>query len=335
MSKYDIDLDYAIFDIDITEEELEEIKADADKIISENKESKENLALAYLKKAQCRRKLESGKTCGIILYDDYYGIDFLVNKDEIKLLLERALELSPNMPETLMQLGLLNGGNFVFGDQDKAKNIFTRAIQLKPDYAAAFNNRAMIFYNKMIYFIESSIQNKEPRIQDKERYEKLKINFRNAVADLTEAILLRPFDALYHLNRGIFHSRLEEHREAIEDFSKAIDYASDALKDKLITEVNIFNLRGKEYLELEDYTKAIEDFSGSLCILQDYDKIDNLRKYRNDTLLQRGKAYYLVDKKNKAKTDFENYLDNNHEDTDNVKHNKIFELIGVMPEDIL
>jgi len=57
MSKYNTDLDYVILDIDISKEELKEIMAEADKIISENKESKENLAVAYLKKAQCLRML--------------------------------------------------------------------------------------------------------------------------------------------------------------------------------------------------------------------------------------------------------------------------------------
>jgi len=35
MSKYDTDLDYVILDIDISREELKEIEAEADKIISE------------------------------------------------------------------------------------------------------------------------------------------------------------------------------------------------------------------------------------------------------------------------------------------------------------
>jgi len=61
MSKYNTDLDYVIANIDISREELEEIKAEADKIISENKESKENLAVAYLKKPSAYENLEHGK----------------------------------------------------------------------------------------------------------------------------------------------------------------------------------------------------------------------------------------------------------------------------------
>ena len=57
MSKYKLDLDYAIPKIDISEEELNEIIAEADSIIAENETNSEKLAVAYLKKAQCMYKL--------------------------------------------------------------------------------------------------------------------------------------------------------------------------------------------------------------------------------------------------------------------------------------
>jgi hypothetical protein len=53
MSKYNLDLDYAIVGIDVSLEELQEIMDEADSIITKNSESPENLAVAYLKKAQC------------------------------------------------------------------------------------------------------------------------------------------------------------------------------------------------------------------------------------------------------------------------------------------
>ena len=57
MSKYDLDLDYAIPNIDISKEELNEIIAEADGIIAENSTNPEKLAVAYLKKGQCLQKL--------------------------------------------------------------------------------------------------------------------------------------------------------------------------------------------------------------------------------------------------------------------------------------
>jgi tetratricopeptide (TPR) repeat protein len=336
MSKYNTDLDYVILDIDISWDELKEIEAEADKIISKNKESKENLALAYLKKVQILKKGASGHTCGFIFYDEVCW-PFLLPKEkkDIKKHLEKAMKLIPNMPEVLMQLGLLN--NSGWGDKnDKAIKFINKAIQLKPDYAAAFNNRAMLFYHS------GSFDNEDHK-------EKTKINFRNAVADLTEAIKIRPFDALYHLNRATFHSRLEEHKEAVEDFSNAINYASDALKEKLISEVKIFNLRGKEYTELKDYGKAIDDFSESLRFIQEnndkflvsvekcMEQIDRDRVYSDlyKTLLMRAKAYYLSDEKDKAKADIEEYINHKREAADENNRNEIIRITGIKPEDIL
>jgi len=109
MSKYNIDLDYVVIGIDISWDELHEIEAEADKIISENKESKENLAVAYLKKAQIKRRTTGGYTCGYIFYEDpaqrFYT---LKDKRDFKKLLEKAMELIPDIPEALMQLGLFN-----------------------------------------------------------------------------------------------------------------------------------------------------------------------------------------------------------------------------------
>jgi tetratricopeptide (TPR) repeat protein len=321
MSKYDVDLDYAILDIDISIEEFKEIIDEADKIISENKESNESLAIAYLKKAHGLRKLYSGHTCGFIFYEE---MGIFLQEDDAKELLEKALELSPDMPEALVQLGLNNYHYNCWDIKDnkyeEAINLISRAIQIKPDYAAAFNNRAMLFYDLMYYYESSSIDKQK----DKDNFEKAKINYRNAVADLTEAIRIQPFDALYHLNRGKFHSILGEYKEAVEDFTNAINFASDVLKDKLKTVVHIYTLRGKEYMELKEYGKAIEDFSESLRLTQ----------YDDDTLLLRGKAYYYSGEKDKTKAVFEEYLNRKYKDADTASRKKIYECTGLRPEDI-
>ncbi|MDR2952227.1 MAG: tetratricopeptide repeat protein, partial [Treponema sp.] len=244
--------------------------------------------------------------------------------------LKKALELSPNMPDALMQLGLCSGNH------DKYREYISRAIQLKPDYAAAYNNRAMIYYDPTDNNLEY-LTNEEH--QDVEKINKLKNNFRNAIADITEAIKLRPNDALYHLNRGVFHSRLGEHKEAIDDFYKAINYASDVLMDKLKTVVVIFKLLGKEYLELNDYNKAIGNFTEILCNMPDFKKIitskdTSLKQNFYEILRMRGKAYFLAGEKMKAKADFGEYLKRKREETAAVTRNSIFKLIGVMPEDI-
>jgi tetratricopeptide (TPR) repeat protein len=295
---------------DISKEELNEIIAEADKIISENKENPKEIAVAYLKKAQCLQKLEQ---CNVFLMNDLgsqipqvsgfcggfiIGIDDKKVQPQIKGLLEKALELSPDMPEALMRLGttyknLTNEEGHI----DKAMDLLTRAIQLKPDYAAALNNRSTII--------------------DKSSGED---NIKKAIADLTEAIRIRSFDATYYGNRAADYSALGMHEKAVEDFSNAIKYGSDAFKKTQ----NIFLVRAEEYMKLENYGKAIDDFSESLRLKPD----------RNDILLLRGKAYYLAGEKDKAKADFDEYLNRKRNLADDASRAEISKHIGVIPEDI-
>jgi len=97
MTKYDLDVDYSLPEIDISKDDPNEIIAEADKIIRKRGTNPEKLAVAYLKKGQCLYKLAHAD----------------VSLDKKKLYkarahLEKALELSPNMPEALMRLGTIN-----------------------------------------------------------------------------------------------------------------------------------------------------------------------------------------------------------------------------------
>jgi len=212
MSKYDLDLDYLMPRIDISREELKEIIAEADSIIAENNTSPERLAVAYLKKAQCLQKL------GQIA--PFHDFDFSTPEHlyKAKELLEKALELAPDMPEALMRLGTISrciSEGYSEGYIDDAITMLTKAIQLKPNYAAAFNNRSDI------YSSEKYSRYKNENYQD---------NLRKAITDLTEAIRIRPFDASYYLNRGDKYSKIGEYEKALDDFTGVIKYGSDEYK---------------------------------------------------------------------------------------------------------
>ena len=244
MSKYDIDLDYAMPKIDISKEELNEIIAEADSIIAENSVSPDKLAVAYLKKGQCLYKLAQAKE--FAQAKDSFDMEKLY---EVKELLEKALKLKADMPEVLMRLGSIYSEiseyersyldelrmrdandeivvsisvrkelglpitreefeklplfDYLFNE---AVAMLTKAIQLKPDYAAAFNNRSNVFHNMYMNHQE---------------------NLKKAISDLTEAIRIRPFDATYYYSRGQRYSEVGEHEKAFVDFSSAINYGSD------------------------------------------------------------------------------------------------------------
>ena len=269
MSKYDTDLDYMLPLVDTSREELNEIIEEADKIISDNRGNPEELATACLKKAQCLQKLIE------IDLDDTEDAQKL-----IKNIIEKTLEIFPDMPGALMQMGKMyyKTSKSEEGNIKKAINLYTKAIEVKSDYAAAYNNLG-ILYASEVYFRENN------NFQD---------NLNKAINAYTEAVRIRSFDAIYYLNRGIAYSKLEKHEKAIDDFSGAIDYGSDEFKKKTL----VFYLRGDEYLWVRNHEKAIDDFSESMRLIPDHIR----------SLLMRGNAYLGAGERDKAKADFDEYL---------------------------
>jgi len=159
MSKYNEDLDYLITDVDISKTEIEEIIAEADKIISDDNREKEKIIEAYLKKVQCLQKLKK--------YAESKGF------------IDNLLTLNPNMPEALVRLGGVYDENneyskaieeynkaiefktdyayayFLLGytknnssDYHGAIENYTKAIEIKSDYVVAYNNRGVAYKNK-------------------------------------------------------------------------------------------------------------------------------------------------------------------------------------------
>ena len=105
-----------------------------------------------------------------------------------------------------------------------------RAIELKPDYARAYNTRGRVYSNLKEY--------------------------RRAIADYDRAIELDPNYVRAYSNRGHVYSNLKEYRRAIVDYDRAIE-----LDPKFAWP---YNNRGVVYLRLEDYQRAIEDYDRAL-----------------------------------------------------------------------
>lgn len=85
------------------------------------------------------------------------------------------------------------------GEYDKAISDFSRAIELKRDYADGYYNRGLAY-------------------QKKGEYSK-------AAADYTEAIIISPKYLKAYINRGQVYSVSKEHEKAILDFRRAIEAA--------------------------------------------------------------------------------------------------------------
>jgi len=115
------------------------------------------------------------------------------------------------------------------GKYGEAINAFTKAIELNPDYVAAYCLRGITY--------------------SKSR------KFQQAIEDLNKAIKLDPNEFRAYLSRGIIYNDLDKHQQAIKDFTKCIELVDPG--DPLAS--SAYGLRGGTYDALGFYQEAIKD----------------------------------------------------------------------------
>ncbi len=122
-----------------------------------------------------------------------------------------------------------NRGNVYFakGDYQRAIALFTKAIQVDPNYAPAYNNRG----------------NSYGRLG----------KYAQGIADLSKALALNPSTAdVYYYNRAQIYRRKGDFRRAIADFTTAHE-----LNPK---DIGTLLYRGKTYLKVDSSHLAVKDF---------------------------------------------------------------------------
>ncbi len=118
-----------------------------------------------------------------------------------------------------------------FTEANNLKIVFyTKAIELNPDYAAAFNNRGNAYQ---------------------------KLGKRNeAISDYSQTIYLQPDFSPAYLNRGNIFQDSGEFEKAIQDYSKTIKLDP---KNKLA-----FNFRANCYKKVSNFEEAINDYNRAI-----------------------------------------------------------------------
>ena len=161
-------------------------------------------------------------------------------------------------------------GNVLYYAKDYygAIKLYREALQLKPNYVEAYNNRGNAY---------SSLGQKERAIQDCDQAIALNPNFaeaytnraeaytnrgnaydnlgqyERAIADYDKAIELNPKYAEAYNNRGIAYALMGNFKQAIADATKAIELNPNY--------TNAYQLRGICYRELGNMKKARADFA--------------------------------------------------------------------------
>lgn len=124
------------------------------------------------------------------------------------------------------------------GNYTEAIENLNKAIQIEPNYAAAYNNRGIV------------------RMELKE--------YEEAISDFTQAIKINNQDPAYYINRAITWEKIDEIHDAIDDYGSAIDLEP--------YNPEYYVKRGVLYDKLKEYKNAVEDFN--MAIKFDEDNAD-------------------------------------------------------------
>lgn len=158
------------------------------------------------------------------------------------------------------------------GHNDEAIAEYSKAIELDPQIAAAYNNRGVIYDNSEQY--QSAIENYNKAIELDPNYKIAYYNRGNtygnlgqhekAIEDYNKAIELDSNYVIAYNNRGVAYKNLKQYEKAIQDYSKAIELDPN--------DATFYSNRGAAYKNLEQYEKAIEDYTRAIQLDAKYKK---------------------------------------------------------------
>ena len=179
-------------------------------------------------------------------------------------------------------------------EYEKAIEHYTKAIELKPDLANAYNNRSIIYGQKgdVDVAIQDYTKTIELNPQEANAYYNRGIAYDQkgdvdaAIQDYTKTIELNPEETTAYLNRGIAYSEKGDIDAAIQDLNKAIEL------NPQYTEA--YNNRGVAYRQKGDIDAAIQDLN----------KVIELNPQHANAYLNRGVMWLHLREWEKAKTDF-------------------------------
>ena len=155
-------------------------------------------------------------------------------------------------------------------DPDEKIRLYSQAIRLKPDYAAAFCNRGVA--RKAKGDLHGAMQDFEEAIRLKADFaeafynrgnaRKARGDLEGALVDYDQAIRLQPDDPDVFYNRAIARSAKGALEGAIADYNQAIRLKPDFAA--------AFNNRGDARYKKGDLKGALQDFDEAICLKPDY-----------------------------------------------------------------
>lgn len=149
------------------------------------------------------------------------------NNDEAIYCATKAIELKFDFAEAYNRRGSAKNAK---GDYDGAIKDFNESIQIKPDFAMPYSNRGLTFFYQY--------------------------NFGNAIDDATTAIRLDPNMWQAYNVRGLAMGNMKNFDAAIQDFTAAIRLSPN--------NYSLYLYRSAIFGEMEDYSSEINDLEKSI-----------------------------------------------------------------------
>ncbi len=190
------------------------------------------------------------------------------------------------------------------GEHDRALEDYSKAIELKPDYADAYHDRGVTYGRKGEYdrALENFSKAIELKPDDADAYHNRGVAYNKkgehdrALEDFSKAIELKPDYAEAYNNRGLSYNRKGEYDRALEDHNKAIELKLDY--------AGAYNNRGIIYGTKDEYDRALEDFSKAIELDSDYAEAYHNRGLAYFSKSDYGRAIEGYDKAIELKTDY-------------------------------
>jgi tetratricopeptide (TPR) repeat protein len=150
------------------------------------------------------------------------------------------------------------------GNYEKAIEYYTKAIELNPEYLAAYINRGTVYHDIKEYKTAIKDYDKAVEINPESAevysnrgYSYIRIKeYEKALRDLDRAIQLKPNHMPAYNNRGLAYAGLKVNEKAIKNYNKAIE-----LNPEYSTAY--FN-RGQAYAYIKEYDTAINDYNKAI-----------------------------------------------------------------------
>ncbi|MDH4471347.1 MAG: tetratricopeptide repeat protein [Fluviicola sp.] len=159
------------------------------------------------------------------------GIEFFNTGEDEKAIacFEKEIKANPKSSEAWYYIGLTKNTTNTAAGMDE----FTKAIELNPNYAEAYNNRAGIY----------------GYLGDTEK----------ELSDYNNAVRSDPTNGAWYYNRAVSYLSLERYKEAIEDCNKSIELEFHGAPFA-------YDIRAKAKIKIGDFAGALADCDYMIAI---------------------------------------------------------------------